>query len=253
MENQNRAERTRAKLTQLFGQDAVQVESKDPEFMQILQRQIFGEIFYTGDLADTDRELITITVLAVNQALPQLTAHVGAALRIGTDSIAIRETVYQTAGFIGYPKTLLAIAAMNTAFEHAGLELPLRSTATTTEETRFEEGKKIQEPLYGLEIKDFLAPLPKPFNEAIPYHLSANGFGDFYAREGLTLAQRELFILCALAAQGGTDNQLIPHFRGNTAAGNSAETVIAALLQAYPYMGFPRLSNALRIWLSLNA
>lgn len=50
---------------------------------------------------------------------------------------------------------------------------------------------------------------------------------------------------------GGTDNQLIPHFKGNLKVGNSEETIIGALVQASPYMGFPRFSNALRIWLSL--
>ena len=46
----------------------------DPEFMNILQNFIFGEIFYIGDLSDQDRELITVTSLTAIQALPQLKA-----------------------------------------------------------------------------------------------------------------------------------------------------------------------------------
>lgn len=250
-ETTDRVTRTRETLTRLFGQDISQEQSSDPEFMAIMQRQIFGEIFYTGSLSDTDRELITITVLGAQQSLPQIPPHVQAALRVGTAPIAIREAVYQLAGFIGYPKTLNAIASMNEGFAAAGISLPLENTATVTEETRLQEGAAIQEPIYGTEIKDFLAPLPAEFASAIPQHLTAALFGEFYTRKGLTIAQRELLILCTLASLGGTDNQLIPHFKGNLKVGNSEETIIGALVHASPYMGFPRLSNALRVWLSL--
>ena len=50
--------------------------------MNILQRFIFGEVFYIGNLDDKTRELITITVLATNETLPQLKAHTNAALNI---------------------------------------------------------------------------------------------------------------------------------------------------------------------------
>jgi predicted transposase YbfD/YdcC len=49
--------------------------------MTILQRFIFGEVFYIGNLSDHTRELITITALATNQTLPQLRAHANAALK----------------------------------------------------------------------------------------------------------------------------------------------------------------------------
>lgn len=43
--------------------------------MRILQRFIFGEVSYEGSSDDKLRELITVTVLTVNQTLPQLKAH----------------------------------------------------------------------------------------------------------------------------------------------------------------------------------
>ena len=60
------------KLETLFGGKPTQNEGNDLEFMRILQRFIFGEVSYTGSLDDKMRELITITVLTVNQTLPQL-------------------------------------------------------------------------------------------------------------------------------------------------------------------------------------
>lgn len=100
----DRIQNCQEKFEALFGGKPTQNEGNDPEFMRILQRFIFGEVSYTGSLDDKMRELITITVLTVNQTLPQLKAHVGACLHIGISPVAIREAVYECAPFIGFPK-----------------------------------------------------------------------------------------------------------------------------------------------------
>ena len=82
----SRIARTEKKYQELFGAPAV-LNATDPELMTILQRFIFGEVFYIGNLDDKTRELITITALATNQTLPQLKAHTNAALNIGVKPI----------------------------------------------------------------------------------------------------------------------------------------------------------------------
>ncbi|MFC2266571.1 MAG: carboxymuconolactone decarboxylase family protein, partial [Peptidiphaga sp.] len=119
-----RIELTAEKFAELFGGKPVVDEGDDPEFMRILQRFIFGEVFYTGDLDDQTRELITVSVLTANQTLPQLTVHVRAALAVGCTPVEIREAVYQCAPLLGFPKTLNAISAMNEAFRGKGIALP---------------------------------------------------------------------------------------------------------------------------------
>ena len=99
----NRIDRTKQKYQELFGQQIL-ASKTDPELLNILQRFIFGEVFYKGNLDDKIRELITITALTTNQTLPQLKAHTNAALNIGVTPIEIREVVYQSAFFIGFPK-----------------------------------------------------------------------------------------------------------------------------------------------------
>ena len=204
----DRIQRTEEKFRELFGGKPVQNEGTDPEFMQILQRFIFGEVCYTGSLDDRMRELITITVLAVNQTLPQLKAHVGACLNVGLSPLEIRETIYQCAPFIGFPKTLNAIAAMNEVFYSKNISLPLESAQTVSEEDRYEKGLAIQSPVYGDEIADRYSWLPKDFAEAIPKWLTELCFGDFSTRKGLDEKTRELLIVVLLAAMGGTDVQV---------------------------------------------
>lgn len=71
----DRIERCKKNYTELFGGEALTGQGTDPEMMDILQKFIFGEVFRTGDLDKKTRELITCTILATMQTLPQLNAH----------------------------------------------------------------------------------------------------------------------------------------------------------------------------------
>lgn len=242
----NRIDRAKQKYQELFGPQTV-ATSSDPELMDILQRFIFGEVFYIGNLDDKTRELITITVLATNQTLPQLKAHTNAALNIGITPIEIREVVYQTAPFIGFPKVLNALNTINEVFESRNIELPLEKKGTITESERLEKGNEQQYPLYGNAMKQNMQDLPGEFAEVIPRILTALCFGDFYTRDGLDIKTRELMIFCALAALGGTERQMASHAVGNLKVGNSKETLLSAMVHCFPYIGFPRVSNAINV------
>jgi 4-carboxymuconolactone decarboxylase len=214
--------------------------------MEILRRFIFGDVFDTGTIDDQTRELITVTVLACLGTLPQLTAHAAAALRVGVLPVQLREALYQLAPFIGFPLTLNAVATLNEVLADHGIELPLPAQGAVADADRYRQGLAQQLPLYGNEIKDNLADLPEPFNEALPRFLTEFCFGDFYTRGGLTLAQRELLVLCALATIGDTAAQLGPHGRACLQVGNSKTVVVAALVHCFPYIGFPRAVAAVR-------
>lgn len=241
----DRTEKCRQKFKKLFGGEPVNNEGSDPEFMRILQRFIFGEVSYTGTLDDRLRELVTITVLTVNGTLPQLSAHVGACLNVGLSPIEIREAVYQCAPFVGFPKTLNAISAMNGVFAERGISLPLDNCERVTEEDRLSRGAAVQSPLYGDEIAEKYSRLPEPFNKAVPLFLTELCFGDFATRRGLDGKTRELLNVVMLAAMGGAEVQVRAHIRGALRAGNTAEEIVCALVHAMPYMGIPRLFNAL--------
>lgn len=241
----NRIERSKETYEKLFKQVQSVSGSDDPELMTILQRFIFGEVFYTGNLDDTTRELITITALAVNQTLPQLKAHTNAALNIGVKPITIREVIYQLATVIGYPKVLNAMDTINNVFKSRNIRLPLPDEGTVTEEQRFDKGKALQMPLYGEGMKQNMKDLPGEFAETIPKMLTETFFGDYYTRGGLDAKTRELMIFCAMTTLGGADKQMASHAVGNMKVGNDKETLLSALIQLYPYIGFPRIANAI--------
>lgn len=241
----DRVHLTEQKFYELFGGKPTENEGTDAEFMRILQRFIYGEVCYVGSLGNSVRELIKITVLTVNQTLPQLRAHVSACLNVGLKPLEIREAVYQCAPFIGFPKTLNAIAAMNEVFAERGISLPLESAETTDENTRLERGKQIQSAIYGDEIERRYGWLAGEFSHSVPKWLTELCFGDFATRKGLDEKTRELLNVVMLAALGGAEVQVRSHIAGALKVGNTAEEVICALCHAMPYMGIPRLFNAL--------
>lgn len=241
----DRVERCKEKFAELFGGKPVENEGNDPEFMRILQRFIFGEVCYTGSLGNRMRELITISVLTVNQTIPQLKSHIGACLHLKIAPAEIRETIYACAPYIGFPKTLNAIAAMDEVFAENGISLPLENGETVSEENRLEAGEALQKPLYGTEIKERYTWLPGDFAEAVPRWLTELGFGDFGTRRGMSGKDRELLSVVVLAALGGSEVQVRSHAAGALKAGNTGEEIVCALAHAMPYMGIPRFFNAL--------
>ena len=238
--------------TALFGGEALTGEGTDPEFMAILQKFIFGDIFAVGDLDLKKREMITCTVLSVMQTLPQLKSHAAAALNVGVTPVELRETIYQCAPFIGFPRTLNAIGVINEVFEERGIELPLEPQGTTTEENRFEKGFAIQNPIYGDEISQRMAYVPGGMGNDVSHFLTEYCFGDIYTRNGLDVQTRELLIYCILTALEA-DSQLASHAVGNMKLGTSRETLAAAVIQCLPYVGFPPAMKALNAIMNVQS
>jgi 4-carboxymuconolactone decarboxylase len=239
----DRIEKSEEKFKQLFGEEVTGAHATDPDFQDMLSYFIFGEVFYQGNLDDKTRELITLVVLATNQTLPQLKAHVGAALNVGVTPVEIKEAVYQCAPYIGFPKTLNAINEVNEVFKAKNIALPIESQKTVEEENRFDKGLAVQVEIFG----DVIAKMREnaPANQKhIQDYLSAFCFGDFYTRDGLDLKIRELLTLCIISALGGAESQVKAHVQGNINVGNDKQTLIAAITHCLPYMGFPRTLNA---------
>lgn len=242
----DRKERTSQKVEELFHQPAAGEAGTDPEFMQILQRYIFGDLCYTGSLDNRMRELVTITVLTVIQTLPQLKAHLAACLDVGCTPVELREAVYQCAPLIGFPRTLNAIAVLNEVLTASGVSLPLPKQGTLTDdEERYERGLAMQEPVYDAALRDCCAWLPKPFDEALPRFLTEFVLGDLQTRSGLDRRTRELLTVVALAALGGAEGQLKNYVARARKSGSTKEEVVCALVHAGAYMGTTRLFNAL--------
>lgn len=240
----DRVEKSQEKFKQLFGEGVTAAHATDPDFQDILSHFIFGEVFYQGNLDDKMRELITLVVLATNQTLPQLKAHVSAALNVGLTAVEIKEAVYQCAPYIGFPKTLNAINEVNEVFNSKNIALPIESQKNVIEDNRFDKGLSVQVEIFGDVIAKVREGAPEN-QKHIQDYLSSFCFGDFYTRSGLDLKTRELLTLCIITALGGAEGQVKAHVQGNKNVDNDKEILITAITHCLPYIGFPRTLNAL--------
>lgn len=69
-------------------------------------------------------------------------------------------------------------------------------------------------------------------------------FGDIYPRKQLTLQEREMITITSLLTSGGCEPQLEVHINGSLNVGISPEKIIETFIQCVPYVGFPRVLNA---------
>ncbi|MDK9296093.1 carboxymuconolactone decarboxylase family protein [Propionibacterium freudenreichii] len=71
--------------------------------------------------------------------------------------------------------------------------------------------------------------------------------GDVYPRPELDMRQRELVTLASLTTQGDTHDQLVVHINGALNVGLSRAEVTEAFLHCVPYVGFPKVLNAVSV------
>ncbi len=242
----DRIELCKKNYAALFGGEALSGQGTDPEMMDLLQKFIFGEVFQTGNLDIKTREMITCVTLTTMQTLPQLKAHIGASLNIGITPIEIRESIYLCAPFIGFPKTLNALATANEVFKEQGIVLPLEKQGMVNEQNRGTKGAEIQQPLYGDAIKKALKDLPDGLGDDVARFLTEYGFGDIYTRGGLDLKTKELLVYAVITTLEA-DSQLRSHTLSNIKLGNDKSTLTSVVIQCLPYIGFPAAMKTLRI------
>ena len=231
---------------QLFKVNPNDFKSNDPELMKILQNYIFGDIFATGELTFKEREIITVVCLTVIQCLPQLKAHINAALNIGNTPLEIREAIYTCFSFIGFPRTLNAIDVFNNIMKEKNIVLPLESGKTIEDKDRYEKGLEIQKPVFGDALDKMLSKVPGKFGDIAAKLTTETYFGDTYTRKFLDVKTRELINVVTLVALGNF-GLLKPHIGAAIKLGNTKEKIASTLLQCAPYVGNANAISAMLV------
>lgn len=116
---QTRLEKGLAAQYAIFGRENIDRnrQSAPPELRHIqeyLSDYCFGDFYTRSGLDLKTRELLTFCILcALGGCEPQLKAHIGGNLRIGNDRETLLSAVTWCIPYIGFPRTLNAIACIN--------------------------------------------------------------------------------------------------------------------------------------------
>jgi 4-carboxymuconolactone decarboxylase len=230
---------------ELFPNYESKLQRTDPEFIELFDNWAFDEVIRQSKLDTRTRVLMILASTIASQALGEYKVMVKATLNAGLAPIEIKEVLYQSVPYVGMAKVFDFLQATNEVLQANGVSLPLKGQATTTPETRFENGVAVQKAIFGGTIDEMRQQSPKDVRH-IQDFLSANCFGDYYTRNGLDIKTRELLTFAILISTGGCEPQVKAHVTGNLKLGNDRERLIDVVTQLLPYIGYPRSLNALR-------
>lgn len=237
------AQTNRAKL---FGRlENSALAKTDPEFVELYANFAFDEVFAQSNKLDLQTRLkLILGALIATQGHAEFKTMLAASLKNGISPVEIKEIIYQATAYVGFGKSADFLNACNEVFKAHKIKLPLDPQKNAPREKRQEWGLSVQRRFFGATIDKGNAAAPADIKH-IRTFLSANCFGDYYTRGGLTLEFRELLTLVILASLGGADSQVRSHIQGNLNIGHDRAFLIEVITALVPYIGYPRSLNAL--------
>ncbi|PAV07905.1 carboxymuconolactone decarboxylase family protein [Methanosphaera cuniculi] len=235
-------------IIEIISEYDLELKNTDPELVEIIDNLICVDLKDEYmKLSYDERMIVILTTLITNQSVDLYEKLLTQALRNGFKPVIIKEMLYQTIVYVGLSKVYEFIDITNDIFDENGVDVPLPGQSITTNKTRKNEGYTIQADHYGKDWLDMKIKSTPDNQKQLWDYISAFGFGDIYTRGGISQKQRELITLAVLVSLRGCEDQLEIHMRGNLKVGNDENKIIAVLMILIPYIGFPRIHNALKI------
>ena len=168
-----------------------------------------------NQLSFTTEQAACMSAIACHEAKGDLTA-LESAIHNGLEAeltvSQIKEALSQLYAYTGFPRSLNALGTLQRVIgdrQAKGAKvLPGKDASPLSDDfDALKEGTRVQAQLTG-----------KPFNyefaPATDYYLKAHLFGDIFARDNLTYADRELVTVSALSGLQGVEPQLKAHIAG---------------------------------------
>ena len=124
----------------------------------------------------------------------------------------IKEALSQLYAYTGFPRSLNALGVLQNVVESRKSKdkrviMGEDASPLGDEYDALKEGTRVQTQLVGKAFEYAFAP-------ATDYYLKAHLFGDIFARDNLTYADRELITVSALSGMAGVESQLKAHIAG---------------------------------------
>ena len=176
-----------------------------------------------------------LVAIAANEAkgnIEGLKAALNEGLETGLTVSEAKEALSQLYAYTGFPRSLNALGALQQVIKErseAGLHVEEGREADplSKDYEALKQGTEVQTQLCGGK------PFTYTFAPQTDYYLKAHLFGDIFARNNLTFAEREIVTVSAISALPGCEPQLQAHVSGARSMGVSDETlkVMPALLE----------------------
>ena len=174
-------------------------------------------------LTERQKGLAACACLMAQGDMKRLEPAVRMALDNGVTINELKEAFSQLYAYTGFPRSLNALGVLSKVLEngHANWQ----EGKPWTRPAEWDDARKA----YELGVKNQTELSGRPFDyDFCPqddYYLKAHLFGDIFAGDQLSPADREIVTVAALSGLEGVEPQLAAHKRGAVNMGNSQETV----------------------------
>ena len=163
-------------------------------------------------LNEKQQHIVAISCLEAKGDVEGLAAAIEGGLDAGLTVNQIKEALSQLYAYTGFPRSLNALGTLQGVLDERkqrGINDPEGRDADPVPDgyDALRQGAEVQTKLSG-------RPFDYTFAPATDYYLKAHLFGDIFARNNLTHAQRELVTVSALSALEGCASQLKSHVNG---------------------------------------
>ena len=179
-------------------------------------------------LTDRQKHLATIAALEAQGDLARLEPAVRDALEDGVTINEVKEAFSQLYAYTGFPRSLNALGVLGKVLENGKLKMEngeWKVGAPWTRPAEWDNAKKA----YELGVKNQTQLSGRSFDFTFcpqdDYYLKAHLFGDIFAGDQLSHADREIVTVAALSALKGVAPQLAAHKKGAVNMGNTQEQV----------------------------
>jgi 4-carboxymuconolactone decarboxylase len=191
---------------------------------------LFGEVWPGSGLSPRDRSLVVVSVLIATNKPAQLQGHLGRALDNGLTPVEASGVLTHLAFYAGWPNVVSALDVYDRVYTQRKVDLAALQSAgraLPSSAARVSSGP----------VPGSIAPRFAELSDRIV-------FGDLWRRSDLTVRDRSLVTIAALAAIGEAE-LLDPYVRRGVEAGLTRDQVGEALTQLAFYAGWGKASSAL--------
>lgn len=195
---------------------------------------LYGDIWRRPELSPRDRSLVTVSVLIATGKTAQLAGHLGRAFTNGVKPSETSALLAHLAIYCGWPSAVSALEVYDQVYKARNIEASSlaaaspRLPAAASETTRADATRA--------ELGTVAPKFAQLTNDVV--------FGDLWRRPDLSLRDRSLVTISALAAMGD-DDQLDLYLRTGVEAGLTRAQITEALTHLGFYAGWPKATRAM--------
>jgi 4-carboxymuconolactone decarboxylase len=195
---------------------------------------LFGDVWARPELSQRDRSLVTISVLIATGRTAQLTGHLGRALANGVKPSEASAVLAHLAIYSGWPSAVSALEVYDQVYKARNVDASGLGAVSSRLPVPASEAERAR--ATATQLGTVAPKFVQLTNNVV--------FDDLWRRADLSVRDRSLVTIAALAAMGD-DDQLDVYLRRGLESGLTRAQIAEALTHLGFYAGWPKATKAL--------